>query len=126
MSEDPEDHTARRDFPGRGGLINLLRAAHLVGVVGIGHTLLSDLPLAEAHGYATLLVGAGMGIMALDRWSNPDYFRQVNGLAVLFKLVLVLALAYAVAFGVEAFWGLLVVSVLVTHAPGRFRHRKLF
>ncbi|MEK7738267.1 MAG: hypothetical protein AAB319_11015 [Pseudomonadota bacterium] len=121
-----EDFAARRDFPGRGMFINLLRAAHLFGVVGIGHLLLTGLPLAEAHGYAFLLVGAGLGIMALDRWSHPDYFRQVNGLAVLAKLVLVLALAYAVAFGVEAFWGLLIVSVLLAHAPGWLRHRKLF
>jgi len=106
-------------------LINLLRAAHLVGVVGIGHVLLSGRQLAGAQGYAYLLVGAGLGIMALDRWSNPDYFRQVNGLAVLAKLLLVLALAY-MTFGIEAFWGLLVVSVLLTHAPGRLRHRKLF
>lgn len=107
-------------------LINLLRAAHLVGVVGIGHVLLSGRQLAGAQGYAYLLVGAGLGIMALDRWSNPDYFRQVNGLAVAAKLVLALALAYAMLFDVAVFWGLLIVSVLLAHAPGRLRHRKLF
>lgn len=114
-----------RDFLGRGFLINLLRALHLVGVVGVGASLLSVRPASETASYAGILMLAGLLIVALDRWSNPAYFSQVNGLAVLFKLSLLAAIWMMVGLNAVLFWGVLVGSVLISHAPRTLRHRKL-
>jgi hypothetical protein len=112
-----------RDFPGRRWLINGLRALHLVGVVGVGAGVLGGLPAPAWQGYAWLLGGSGIGILALDRWSNSAYLYQVNGLSILGKLA-VLVLFLLVPESREAvFWVILLFSVLLTHAPGQLRHR---
>ncbi|MBP9714152.1 MAG: hypothetical protein KBD60_10745 [Sterolibacterium sp.] len=116
----------RRDFRGRLLLLSLLRVAHLVGVVGSGAVLLGAQPLAGSEVYALVLVGSGLGILMLDRWTNPDYLRQVSGLGILLKIGL-LSVAVLLAGLVEpVFWAVLVGSVLLTHAPRRVRHRLIF
>lgn len=123
---DTDDTPLRRDFVGRGVLINLLRALHLVGVVGMGAAVLGVRPASEMATYVYLLIAAGTAIAALDRWANPAYFLQVNGLAVLFKVLLLAAAVSLAGFGAALFWAVLVGSVLMAHAPRRLRHRKLF
>lgn len=119
----------RRDFAGRGLLINLLRALHLIGVVGIGAAVLGASVGMATTWYATLLIASGLGIAALDRWSDSTYFRQLNGQLVLLKLASLVVVAWLAGFGTifEAwFWLVLVASAMMTHAPGWLRHRKLF
>ena len=115
-----------RDFAGRGFLINLLRALHLVGVVGLGAAVLGVRPDAETAVYVGVLMGAGVAIVALDRWANPDYFSQVNGLAVALKALLLAGVGMLAGFNALLFWAVLVGSVLIAHAPRGLRHRKLF
>ncbi|MCX7175608.1 MAG: hypothetical protein NT159_17110 [Proteobacteria bacterium] len=115
-----------RDFFGRGFLINLLRALHLVGVVGLGAAMLGVRPASETLTFVGLLMTAGIAIAALDRWANPAYFSQVNGLAVLFKVTLLAGVGMLVGFNATLFWSVLVGSVLISHAPRVLRHRKLF
>lgn len=117
---------SRRDFAGRRLVVSLLRAMHLSGVVGIGAFLLGATDVVGASAFAFLLVAGGLGIMALDRWSDPAYLRQVNGLAMLFKLLLLAALVWYFGMSQPLFWSTLVLSVLVAHAPASIRHRKLF
>jgi hypothetical protein len=112
-----------RDFSGRVILIALLRVAHIVGVVGVGAAVLRE----EAAGalFPLLLVGGGLGIAALDRWSNRAFLHQVSGLVVVLKAVALAALALLGWLGAGAFWTILVFSVVVAHAPGRLRHRRI-
>jgi hypothetical protein len=122
---DPCAGPARRDFRGRLLLLNLLRVAHMVGVVGSGAVLLGAQPLAGSAVYALVLVGSGLGMVLLDAWTNPDYLRQASGLGILLKVSL-LTLAILLAGLVEPiFWAVLVGSVLLSHAPRRVRHRLL-
>lgn len=117
--------SVRRDFRGRVLLLSLLRVAHLVGVVGSGAVLLGAQPLAGSEAYALVLVGSGLGILLLDRWTNPDYLRQVSGLGILLKISL-LSITVLLAGLVEpVFWAVLVGSVMLTHAPRRVRHRQI-
>lgn len=116
----------RRDFAGRRLVVGLLRALHLSGVVGVGAALLGAVDVVAASAFAFLLVTGGLGIMALDRWSDPAYLRQVNGLAMLAKLLLLAALVWFLGMSLPLFWSVLVFSVLVAHAPANIRHRKLF
>lgn len=102
----------------------MLRAGHLAGVVGFGAALLGATGLPEAA-LALLLVFSGLAMAALDAWSNPDWLKELAGLSLLVKFLL---LGW---FGVQEearpalFWVILVFSVLFAHAPASFRHRQL-
>lgn len=123
---EPEN---RRDFAGRGPLINLLRALHLVGVVGTGAAVLGALAGTATMWYVGLLIFSGIGIATLDRWADPAYFRQLNGQLVLLKLLSLGVVGWLAGFGSTFavwFWLVLVASALMTHAPGWLRHRKLW
>ncbi len=124
-AESTEENASRRDFPGRLLLLSLLRVAHMVGVVGSGAVLLGAKPLVGSEIYALVLVCSGMGIVLLDYWANPDYLRQISGLGIVCK-VLLLATTIMLAGLVEpVFWAVLVGSVLLSHAPRWLRHRQV-
>lgn len=113
-----------RDFRGRSLLINVLRVFHIAGLAGI-----SSVVLAGGIGVAswgTMMLVSGLGIVALDAWANPEYFRQVKGLGTLLKIGLVVLLITWDAGRLPLFWFVLAFSVALSHAPGRVRHRKLF
>jgi len=112
-----------RDFPGRRLLIALLRIGHVAGVVGVGAAVLHGEAVTGV--FLSLLGGSGLGIALLDAYADRAYLRQTNGLAVMLKAALLAMLLAFAAFGPAAFWGLLILSVAVAHAPGRVRHRKL-
>lgn len=113
-----------RGFPGKAWVINCLRMLHLAGVVGVGATLLGGHPACDA--FCLLMVGSGVAIIALDVWSNPAYLAQVRGLAMVVKVGLAFYLAFGAEDRVPVFWGILALSVLLSHAPGRIRHRRVF
>jgi hypothetical protein len=118
------DDDGHRDFRGRGLLINILRVFHIAGLAGM-----SSVVLAGASGAASwggLMLVSGLGIVALDAWANPFYFRQAKGLGTLLKLALVMLLATWEAGRLPLFWFVLAFSVALSHAPSRIRHRKLF
>jgi hypothetical protein len=116
---------AHRDFPGRIVLINLCRIGHVAGLAGVSAWVLAG-PRLDFHLFAVLLVASGLGIMALDTWSNPLYLRQISGLAMLGKLGLVVLMALSEDLRVPLFWLILIYSVAISHAPGRIRHHRLF
>lgn len=113
-----------RDFPGRGILINILRVFHIAGLAGVSSVVLAGNSGAESWG--TLMVVSGLGIVTLDAWANPDYFRQAKGLGTLLKVGLVLLLVAWEEGRLPLFWFVLAFSVTLSHAPGSVRHRKLF
>ena len=117
---------ARREFRGRLVLLNLLRVLHLVGVVGSGAVLLGATPLAGSEIYALVLVGSGLGILLLDTWTNPDYLRQVSGLGILCKVLLLATTIVLAGLVVPIFWAVLAGSVVLSHAPRRLRHRVIW
>lgn len=116
----------RREFRGRLVLLNLLRVLHLVGVVGSGAVLLGATPLAGSEIYALVLVGSGLGILLLDTWTNPDYLRQVSGLGILCKVLLLATTIVLAGLVVPIFWAVLAGSVVLSHAPRRLRHRVIW
>ena len=115
------DHV--RDYPGRRGLNLGLRSLHLVGIVLLGAALLGAGDIALGT-WLTLLSGAGM--FAGDAWTNPGHVREVAGCGVLLKLVLVALMAFVPALALPIFWIILVLSTLLSHAPGALRHKRLF
>ena len=113
-----------RDFRGRGLLINVLRIVHIAGLAGISAVVLAGAGGARSWGAVMLI--SGLGIVVLDAWANPFYFRQAKGLGTLLKMALVLLLVLWEAGRLPLFWFVLAYSVALSHAPGWLRHRRLF
>ncbi len=113
-----------RDFRGRGLLINVLRVFHIAGLAGMSSVVLAG--AGGAAGWGAAMASSGLGIVALDAWANPEYFRQAKGFGTLLKIALVILLATWEAGRVTLFWFVLAFSVALSHAPGWLRHRKLF
>ena len=118
------DADGHRDFPGRGLLINVLRVFHIAGLAGISAVVLAGMDGGGRWG--ALMLISGLGIVALDAWANPFYFRQAKGLGTLLKLGLVMLMFSWEAGRLPLFWFVLAFSVALSHAPGRLRHRQLF
>lgn len=114
------ENLARRDFRGRRLIVNLMRATHLVALAGFAAAVLAAGPDGWRWGIVLLLSGALM--MALDAWSEPAYLRQLQGLAMLLKLLLVAAMILWQDGQQALFWLLIAYSALLSHAPGRIRH----
>lgn len=112
-----------RDFPGKRWLNLCLRTVHIGGIVLLGAALLNN-------GDATLGVWvtflSGLVMFASDTWSNPGQLRELAGFGVLIKLALVALMALMPEVALTFFWCILAFSTLLSHAPGDFRHRKLF
>lgn len=113
----------RRDFPGRRWLSIALRSLHLVGVVLLGAALAGA---GDREMAGTVVLASGLLLFALDLWSQPDHLGEFAGLFVVGKLLAIAGLLLFPGAAVALFWGLVVVSALVSHAPGSFRHVRPF
>ena len=77
--------------------------------------------------FAVLLTVISGGLMfAIDLWANPGHIRETAGFGVVVKLLLVGGMALQPAWAAPLFWLTVVLSTLLSHAPGGFRHRQLF
>ena len=119
----PRSRDNLRDFPGRRWLNLSLRTAHIAGIVLLGAALLGA---GELPPGAWLTFISGLGMFAGDAWANPAHVREVAGFGVLVKLALVAVMALYPPASLPLFWTILVVSTLLSHAPGNLRHRRLF
>ena len=112
-----------RDFPGRRWLNLSLRTVHLSGIVLLGAALLGA---GEAATAAWLTLISGLAMFFGDAWANPAHLREVAGFGVLAKLLLVAVMVAHPSLALAIFWAVLVLSTLLSHAPGALRHRRLF
>jgi hypothetical protein len=119
----PHQRDRGRDFPGRRWFNLTLRTAHLAGIVLLGSALLGGGDPAAGAGLAFV---SGLAMFAGDVWANPGHLREVAGAGVLLKLALVAVMALAPALALPLFWGILVLSGVLSHAPGAVRHWRLF
>jgi hypothetical protein len=119
----PRQRDNVRDFRGRRWLNLSLRTAHLAGVVLLGAALLGSGGIMTGA-WLTLL--SGFGMFAGDAWANPAHAREVAGFGVLVKLALVAVMVVYPPIALPVFWSILVLSTLLSHAPGSLRHRRLF
>ena len=108
-----------RDFRGRRWLHIGLRTLHVIGVFLLGYAILRG--TSPATGGALTLV-SGLAMFALDLWSKPSHLVELAGLGVIAKLLLVAAIGLIPTWSIEIFWLVLVVSMVLSHAPGAFRH----
>jgi len=111
------------NLPGRRWLSIVLRSLHLAGVVlaAVGIFGNGTPPVAGV----VLMLFTGFALYRIDLWHHPDLWREVAGVFILVKLIILLAMSLAPDIAGILFWLLLVSSSVVSHAPRGFRHRRI-
>lgn len=117
-----EDKPAKAP-PLRRWLDVLLRCCHLAAVILLGAALLGA-PVAGGSAAAAVAV-TGLAMFALDTWSYPGHLRELAGVVVLTKLLLVVWMTLDENVRPLLFWLVVLGSSVSSHAPARFRHLKL-
>ena len=116
--------SSKPDFPGRRWLSVSLRSLHLVGVVLAGAAIFGNSHYQTAAG--ALMLTTGLCLFGIELWINPRHLRELAGLFILLKLLLVLAMVLMPHYAVLLFWLLLIASSAISHAPRCFRHIRPF
>ena len=119
----PRSREHIRDFPGKRWLNVALRTVHLLGIVLFGAALLGN---GSAQAGAVVTLCSGLAMFGIDTWANPAHLREIAGFGMLLKLALIGLATVQPELALPIFWTLIVLSTLLSHAPGNFRHRRLF
>jgi hypothetical protein len=112
-----------RDFTGKRWLNVVLRTAHLFGIVIFGAALLGN---GKPFAGALLTFVSGAGMFAIDTWANPGQLREIAGFGIVLKLGLIGLAVIQPDSALAMFWLILVVSTVLSHAPGGVRHKRIF
>ena len=119
----PRSRDKIRDFPGKRWVNLALRTMHLLGLVLLGAALLGAGSIPQG---AAVVCLSGLSMFAIDTWANPAHLRELAGFGVIVKLLLVGLMIFQPLWALPLFWFLLALSTLLSHAPGAFRHRRIF
>ncbi|RMF19634.1 MAG: hypothetical protein D6758_01585 [Gammaproteobacteria bacterium] len=114
------------DFTGKRAFKITLRTLHILSICGLSGGLWFA---PEAHEkwlpFAWLTLASGLALMLLDGLSNLLWWVQIRGLVIGIKLLLVGALAI---WPSQAWWllsAIIVLSAIISHAPGDVRYYSL-
>jgi len=115
-----------RQLPGHRWLKIALRAGHVLatGVLVGGFVFLGAAVLDTGWFHAAL--GSGLAVLLLDSYESCAFYLQVRGAVVLAKLALLGVLPWLGAAQGPVLVGLVVASVVSSHAPARLRYFLLF
>ena len=103
-----------------------LRTLHLLAVAGVGGGILFGLEKDLWINYWWLAMGSGALMMLVDIISNPIWLVQIRGLVIFLKLILLACL------GIDPDWDsallivIIVISAVISHAPGKLRYYSVF
>ena len=114
-----------RAFPGRRGVKMVLRGAHVLcaGVLTGAFVLSADEPARQAWLWATL--GSGGAILLLDLHESGAFLLQFRGVVVMAKIALLALLPHLAPFEAWVLGGVVVATVVSSHAPAKLRYRVL-
>ena len=112
-----------RSFPWGRWLNVALRSLHLAGVVLAGAAILGKGELSIA-GIALMLL-TGIGLYAIELWYHHGFWRELAGVFIVLKLIVLLAMVLVPGLAAPLFWLLLISSSVVSHAPRVFRHKRI-
>ncbi len=115
-----------RAWPGRRWVSIGLRTLHLLGTAGVGGAFLYGAPAELWLPYLWLVAGSGVGMVMLQVWGNPLWLVQLRGVAILVKLGLILALLAGGVLELPLFVAVVVISGVISHAPGDVRYYSLW
>ena len=112
-----------RGFAGRRATKIVLRGAHvLCAGIYLGAFVFGVEPAARESWFWALLVTGGL-LLLLDLHETAAFLLETRGLVVLGKIVLLALLPWFDAAQAWVLGGLVLLSVLSSHAPAAVRHR---
>lgn len=114
-----------RHFSGMRWVSIGLRTLHLVGVVGMGGAFLQHIPPSVWLPYLWVTIISGVAMLLLEIWCSGVFIFQLRGIAILVKLLL-LASLYYLNIGAYVMVAVVVISGIISHAPGKIRYFILF
>ena len=103
-----------------------MRTLHLIGTAGVGGGFLYGSPREAWIPYLILTVISGFGIFLIEVWTNGIWIIQIRGVAVLIKLALLSCLHFYQPWATPALVLSIVISGLISHAPGDVRYYSIF
>ena len=103
-----------------------LRTLHLLTVTGVGGGILFGLEKDLWINYWWLALVSGALMMVIDIVSNPVWVVQVRGLVIFLKLILLALLGQDPGLDRVLLIVIIVISAIISHAPGKLRYYSVF
>ena len=103
-----------------------LRTLHLLAVAGVGGGILFGLEKDLWIYYSWLALASGVLMMLIDIVSNPVWIVQVRGFSIFLKLILLAFLGCNPDWDGVLVVVVIVVSAVISHAPGKLRYYSLY
>jgi len=107
------------NFPGKRWLKISCRSLHLLGFAGV---FASTLGGSDALAYWLLTIISGMGLLALEALSNLIWFIQIRAVAMYIKMALLAGFFYYPELAWHILAAMILLSGLISHAPGSVRY----
>ena len=127
MTVSAQPNLQPRFFRGQRWLNIALRSLHIIGVVGMGTGFLTRHPPDDSFRlYLVLTLSTGLGMTLLDAWSNRQWLTQLSGQTVVLKVLLLGLIPLWPTAGEALFILVILISAVVSHAPARIRHKRIF
>ncbi|WP_456448656.1 hypothetical protein [Thiolapillus sp.] len=114
-----------RFFPGQRWVNISLRTLHLIGLSGVGYGFFTHGHEMNWEDFLLLTIFSGASMMLISIWSNGIWLLQLRGQAIMLKLLLLALALFLPAWRAVLFVGVLVISGLISHAPGDVRYYSL-
>ncbi len=115
-----------RSFPGQRLAKILARAVHVPCVCGLFGGHLFDVGPDQVTPWLFATIATGCFILLLDLYQSGAFLLQVRGVVLFGKLGLLSATRWFPGSTVELLGSIVVVSVLSSHAPSKFRYFLVF
>jgi hypothetical protein len=103
-----------------------LRTLHLLSVAGVGGGILFGIEKDLWINYWWLALVSGGLMMLVDIFSNPVWLVQLRGLTIFLKLILLGLLAVYPAWDIIILVVVIVISGVISHAPGKLRYYSVY
>lgn len=117
----------KRDFPGRRWLSITLRTLHLMGIAGLAGAYLFHLPDGQWMPYLWLAVLSGFLMAAMAVYVDGIWLLQLRGQAIFLKLLLLSTVFWLFDEPQSGIYLLVIlISGVVSHAPGKVRYYSLW
>ncbi len=111
-----------RFFPGQRWVNISLRTLHLIGLSGTGYGFFVQGHELDWEAFLLLTIFSGAAMTLIAIWSNGIWLLQLRGQAIVLKLALLGLALVLPAWRAALFISVLVISGLISHAPGNVRY----
>lgn len=103
-----------------------LRTLHLLAIAGVGGGILFGLEKDLWVDYWWLAIVSGSLMMLMDIISNPVWLVQIRGLVIALKLIMLVFLGSYPAWDGYLLALIIVISGVISHAPGKVRYYSVY